>query len=192
MNQKHIVPPSMVYKLRRTMNSRHWPDHKSLVSRYILATALALATLTASGGSYLWTGTTSGAWDADLLANWNGSTPVFDNQADINFYASGAANFNPTFLGNSDRTNRSLTFNANVLSPVSLQLDDNAGTGRILRFEANAGNASISIDAAAAADILIGSSSAVFPWQLISTLPMRPAQSFPSIGPLRARVRLTS
>ncbi len=130
----------------------------AMLTRISLATALLVTALNGLGATYEWSGTTSGTWDPGVPANWNGVSPTFDFQADLTFSTTGAANFDPTFLGNSDRTVRALLFNANVSSPLKINLDDNAGTSRILGFSSDSGASSISVESGAAGAISIGSS----------------------------------
>lgn len=96
---------------------------------------LAFTAPSAKAATATWTGATSGDWNQ--AANWGGTSPTFDNTLDIIYSASGASNLY-TYL-NVTRTIRSLTFNDDVDSDVSIRLTNTAAgtTSRGLRFESN-------------------------------------------------------
>lgn len=116
------------------------------------------ATPPALAAVYTWDGSgTNPLWDTST--NWVGNAIAFNNTADLVWHASGAAR-----LGTGDnaigdnRTIRSLTFNDNVTGSTNLRLTTTSGgtPGRTLSFEADSGNASLTVNSAASGDIRIG------------------------------------
>jgi autotransporter-associated beta strand protein len=121
----------------------------------LIATALALPTALPAA-TFNWTGTSSGQWNPTTTANWNGVTPVFDNTADIVFNndTHPITNYG-TFLGNDNRTVRSLTF-SEIATQLEIRTNNNGSTARILTYEADSGNATITVNSTVSAPIIIG------------------------------------
>jgi autotransporter-associated beta strand protein len=117
---------------------------------------LAVPSLQLHAATYTWDG---GGADANwgTAANWD-ATPTFNNQADIIFNASAAANLS-NFLG-AARTIRSLTFNADSDSAVSIRTTTTASgnTAANLTFDTDTvgGDATITVDAGSAGNHTIG------------------------------------
>ncbi len=108
--------------------------------------------------TFTWDGgfATDGRWGNGT--NWVGDTvPTFDNTADIIFHTNGAGQLS-TYT-QAARTIRSLTFNEFADADVTIRTTTTAAgtTAANLTFEANSGNASIIVDAgAAASSITVG------------------------------------
>ena len=120
----------------------------------LIATALAVpATLLAD--TFTWTGSSTGAWNPGTPANWNGVTPVFGNTADIVFDGNTPITTYVTWLGDSGRTVRSLTF-SNIATPLEIRTNNNGSTARVLGYAADSGNASITINPTVTAPIILG------------------------------------
>ena len=96
-----------------------------------------LATQALPAATWTWTGTTSGAWDAAIPANWNGVTPVFDNTADIVFNGATPINNYNTNLGGAARTMRSISFSGNFTSPLEIRTNNDIATARSLTASQN-------------------------------------------------------
>jgi len=119
----------------------------------LIATALAVpATLHAN--TFFFSGTEFGAWNPDNAANWNGNPPGFGNTADIVFDGDILDTYG-TWLGNGDRTVRSLTF-SNIDTQLEVRTNNNATIARQLRYAAASGNATITVDSTVSAPIIIG------------------------------------
>jgi autotransporter-associated beta strand protein len=120
----------------------------------LIATALAVpATLHAA--EFTWTGSTSGAWNPTIAANWNGVTPTLDNTADVIFNGSTPITAYNTWLGDGDRTVRALTF-SNIATQLEIRTNNNGTQGRILSHAADSGNATITVNSTVSAPIIIG------------------------------------
>ena len=127
--------------------------------RFLLLQAAAIGLLAASSvhaATYTWDGGGANAnWGT--ADNWD-ATPTFNNQADIIFNASGAAQLS-NFLG-AARTIRSLTFNADSDSNVTIRTTTTATgtTAANLTFDTDAvgGNATITVDAGSAGNHNVG------------------------------------
>jgi fibronectin-binding autotransporter adhesin len=127
-------------------------------SRYLQLFAVSItAQSTTTAATWTWNGNTSGGWGVNT--NWVGSvTPTFDNTADLVFGATPIVN-HLTFLGNGPRTVRSISgTGAGVTSPLEIRTSDNGTVGRILNFSADAGTASVMIDASVNQTVNIGAS----------------------------------
>jgi autotransporter-associated beta strand protein len=119
-----------------------------------IATALVLpAALPAA--TFTWTGTSTGAWNPATTANWNGATPIFGNTADIVFNGDTPIVTYGTWLGDGDRTVRSLTF-SNIATQLEIRTNSNGPNGRILTYAADSGNATITVNSTVSAPIIIG------------------------------------
>ena len=120
----------------------------------LIAFAFAVP-VTLHANTFIWTGTEFGAWNPDNAANWNGTSPVFNNTADIVFDGNTPIITYGTWLGNGDRMVRSLTF-SNIAQQLEIRTNNNAATARQLRFAADSGNATITVDSTVTAQIIIG------------------------------------
>ncbi len=130
-----------------------------------LAPALA-ALLLCSGGAalhaatYTWDGGDTGNAGWNRALSWVGDTaPVFNNEADLIWHAPDAARLGRTENAIvSNQTIRSLTFNDSVTSEVWLRLTNGSGgtVARLLTFEANSGNASVTVATGASGNITVG------------------------------------
>lgn len=105
--------------------------------------------------TYTWDGgLAAGTANWGNVAMWDGDpTPVFDNTADIVFYKTGTT-LNLTNAINGDRTIRSLSYTADADTTVNVrtrQAVGNVQLGRVLTFDADSGNATITVDAGSAA-----------------------------------------
>ncbi len=123
--------------------------------------SLLIATLALAGPSILhanpffFSGTDFGAWNPDNANNWNGNPPMqLGNTADIIFDGDILDTYG-TWLGNGDRTIRSLTF-SNIDQPLEIRLNNNATVARQLRYAADSGNATITVNSTVTAPIIIG------------------------------------
>lgn len=130
-----------------------------LLSTIIAVGGAILAATTAHATTYTWDGgTTTGTANWGNVVMWDGDpTPVFDNTADIIFFKTGTT-LNLTNYINGDRTIKSLTFNASATTAVNVRTRQAAGgaaLGKILTFDADAGNATITVDAASAVNHVI-------------------------------------
>jgi autotransporter-associated beta strand protein len=102
----------------------------------------------ASAAEYTWDGgdTTNANWGQ--ANNWNpDGVPTFDNTAELIFHEAGAARL--TNAINGDRIIKKITFNADADSNVVVrtrQAIGNAQLGRVLTFDADSGNATITVD----------------------------------------------
>jgi len=108
--------------------------------------ALPLSTFAAP---YTWDGGgANGNWGT--VGNWVGDpAPVFDNTADLTFYAPGTTTQLTNYLSG-NRTVRSLVFSADADSNVSVRTRGASGSAqssRTLAFDAASGNASLTVDA---------------------------------------------
>ncbi len=119
-----------------------------------LAALIFAAGFPVHAATFTWDGGASGAsWGAGV--NWDpDGVPTFDNTADIIFNSAGAASLS-NFTG-TGRTIRSLSFNANADSDITIRTTTTAAgtTAANLTFEADAGNASVTVDAGAAAALI--------------------------------------
>lgn len=119
------------------------------------AISAVMAPLLTSAGTFTWDGgdATSNSWGT--AANWDPNTaPTFDNTADLVFNNLTRPN---NFIG-ANRIIRSISYGADIDSTFQSNLQDfSGGTARNLTFQADNGNASITVDAGAAADITLGS-----------------------------------
>jgi autotransporter-associated beta strand protein len=122
--------------------------------------SIVIATLALAGPSILhanpffFSGTEFGAWNPDNANNWNGNPPGFGNTADIIFDGDILDTYG-TWLGNGDRTVRSLTF-SNIAQQLEIRTNNNATTARQLRYAADSGNATITVNSTVTAPIIIG------------------------------------
>ena len=99
------------------MKRRHFP----LIACFVAAHTLSAATLT-------WTGTTSGAWNPSIPANWSGVVPVFDNTADAVFNGATPITNYVTYLGDGPRTVRSISCLGTFASPFEIRTQNVDGT----------------------------------------------------------------
>lgn len=118
--------------------------------------AALIATQALPAATFTWTGSTSGAWDPTIPANWNGVTPVFDNTADVVFSGATPISNYITYLGNGPRTLRSLSLQGPFASPLEIRTNQNNATGRMLVFSSDTGSALLSIDASVDQSVAIG------------------------------------
>lgn len=100
-------------------------------------------------------GTTTGTANWGNTVMWDGdpATLTFDNTTDVVFFKTGTT-LNLTNAINGDRTVKSITFNASATTTVNIRTRQAVGgaqVGRILTFDADAGNATITVDAASTA-----------------------------------------
>jgi autotransporter-associated beta strand protein len=124
---------------------------------YRLANPSATVTIGTSTvvNTLAWTGTTSGAWNESIPANWNNTTPVFGNTADVIFDGNNPISTYGTWLGDGNRTVRSIRF-SNFTTPLEIRINNNSSTARTLIFAANSGNATITMDSTVTAAVTIG------------------------------------
>ena len=100
-----------------------------------------------------WNGSVNAGWGT--AGNWTPSgVPTNSLTNDLVFTAT-ATNFN-TFVGNTDRLVRSLTFDAALANNFSISLNQNNATNRTLTLQAASGNASINVASGASGNITIG------------------------------------
>lgn len=118
--------------------------------------AALIATQVLPAATFTWTGSTSGAWDPTVPANWNGVTPVFDNTAHVVFNGATPISNYITYLGNGPRTVRSISLQGPFTSALEIRNNQNNATGRMLVFSADAGSASLNIDANVSQAVAIG------------------------------------
>ncbi|MDD4869536.1 MAG: DUF2341 domain-containing protein [Kiritimatiellae bacterium] len=122
---------------------------------YLLAFAICFGDVTQlvqaaniwDGGGFNSSWGTANNWDNNIV-------PSFGNTLDIYWNTASAARLNPSYI-NANRTIRSINFNANVVATVGIRLDNGGGTAYILTI-GGAGNAAITVDASATANITIG------------------------------------
>lgn len=128
------------------------PFARALVSSAFVAT---LTPMISSAASFTWDGgdATSNSWGT--AANWDPNTaPTFDNTADLLFNNVTRPN---NFIG-ANRIVRSISYGADIDATFQSNLQDfSGGTLRNLTFQADSGNASVTVDAGATGDITIGS-----------------------------------
>lgn len=126
-----------------------------------LVTLIAFSALpSARAATSTWDGGDGASASWVIGNNWVGdAVPLFDNQTDLVWYASGAGRL----AGNqnamvADRIIRSLTFGAEADADVGLRLTTGSGgtVGRTLFFEADAGNAALNVDSDASGNFTIG------------------------------------
>lgn len=134
------------------------PESRKLLFPIFFSATLAALDF-ASATTYTWDGGISaGTANWGNTAMWDGDpTPVFDNTADIIFYKTGTT-LNLTNAINGDRTVRSITFNADADTTVNVRTRQAVGAGqpgRILTFDADTGNATITVDAGSSANHVI-------------------------------------
>lgn len=124
--------------------------------RFMSGLTIMMLTATVGAATYTWTGS-GGSGDWGDNNNWN-TAPTFDNAADIIFTG---ATQPATFL-NVARTIRSMTFDANADTPVTIKLASTAGGGTLRDLILGGGGTapSITIDADASAMHTLGGSSA--------------------------------
>ena len=118
---------------------------------YVSGTSLS----TVRAGTFTWDGGFGNAsWSQ--ANNWAGDTlPTFDNTADLIFW-SATVSADTAIIA--DRTVRSLTFNDNIDAATIVYTANGTSdtTDRVLTFEADSGNAGITVDSGAEGDITIG------------------------------------
>ncbi len=114
---------------------------------FSMSSPLQAATFTWDGGG------TANSWGTP--DNWGpGIVPVFDNTADLVFDNLTRPN---NFIG-ANRIVRSISYGANIDSAFQSNFQDfSGGAARNLTFEADSGNATVSVDAGATGDITLGS-----------------------------------
>jgi autotransporter-associated beta strand protein len=121
----------------------------------ILIASLALAAPPIlHANPFFFSGTDFGAWNPDNSNNWNGNPPGFGNTADVIFDGNILDTYG-TWLGNGDRTIRSITF-SNIAQQLEIRTNNNATTARQLRYAADSGNATITVNSTVTAPIIIG------------------------------------
>ena len=117
--------------------------------------AALFAPLAATATTYNWDGgdATSNSWGT--AANWNPDTaPTFGTTADLVFDSVTRPN---NFIGN-NRTVRSISYGPNINATFQSNYQDfSGGTAKNLTFQADTGNATVTVDAAATGDITLGS-----------------------------------
>lgn len=110
---------------------------------------------TVRAGTFTWDGGFGNAsWSQ--ANNWVGDTlPTFDNTADLIFW-SATVSADTAIIA--DRTVRSLTFNDNIDAATIVYTANGTSdtTDRVLTFEADSGNAGITVDSGAEGNITIG------------------------------------
>ncbi|MEK7951685.1 beta strand repeat-containing protein [Luteolibacter soli] len=121
-----------------------------------LLAAVPALPLTATAGTYAWTGTTSGSWTPTVTANWNGATPVFDNAADVTFGDTPAIGNYITYLNDGPRMVRSISLNGTLANPLEIRTNNNSTTARQLQLSAASGPAQINIAATVTQTLNIG------------------------------------
>jgi fibronectin-binding autotransporter adhesin len=124
----------------------------------LLFAAALVSSQSLTAGTYTWTGaavTNSGQWNETNTANWNGVTPIFDNTADLIFGGTTPITTFGTWLGGADRTVRSLTFSS-FSTQLEIRTNNNSTTARQLRFAADSGNATITMNSTVTAPVVIG------------------------------------
>ncbi len=118
------------------------------------ALAAVMTPLLSSAATFTWDGgdATSNSWGT--AGNWDPNTvPTFDNTADLVFNVLTRPN---NFIG-ANRTIRSISYGADIDATFQSNLQDfSGGTSRNLTFLADAGNATITVDAGATGDITLG------------------------------------
>lgn len=123
---------------------------KCCVISAVIFTESALAASTWDGGS-----TVNANWGS--ADNWSDNiAPTFGNTADLIFNQAAAARLTNSING--DRTIRSLSFSADADATIVIRpraTGGNTQAGRILTFDADAGNATLTVHADAAANISI-------------------------------------
>lgn len=128
------------------------PFSRLLVSSTV---TVMLAAFSASAGTFTWDGgdATSNSWGT--AANWDpDGAPTFDTTADLQFNNLTRPN---NFIG-ANRTVRSITYGSNINATFRSNFQDfSGGTSRNLTLQADAGNATITVDALASGDITLGS-----------------------------------
>lgn len=121
----------------------------------LLSLALVLPSLSASAATWDGGSTANPNWGSG--DNWDDNlVPAFDTATDLIFHAPAAARLTSSING--DRTVRSLTFSAEVTAPVIIRPRQAGGAtqvGRTLTFDADAGNALLTVDAAATANVSV-------------------------------------
>lgn len=119
------------------------------------AAAALLSPLSTSAATFTWDGgdVTSNSWGT--AANWNpDGAPAFGTTADLVF---GSVTRPNNFIGN-NRIIRSISYGPNINATFQSNYQDFAGgAARNLTFQADSGNATITVDAAATGDITLGS-----------------------------------
>ena len=149
-NNRHTLP---------RMPERFAPSPMPIQFLLILALAVfaaAMAPRTAAGATATWDG---GGADAiwGTANNWNpNGVPTFDNTLDVVFNTVGAAGLVNAIGVN--RTIRSLTFTADADANVTIHTAATAvpATARVLTFDADVGNATVTVDSGAAGSFVIG------------------------------------
>ncbi len=144
---------STLFERRRSGRSGLFTSGQLAVAATCLcAGALHAATTTWSGGA----GAGSEGWGQ--ANNWGGSLPTFNNTLDATFNTAGAGNLS-NFLG-AHRTIRSLTFNENADSAISIRTASalSGGSGFVLTLDTDVagGNAEIVVESGAAGAITLG------------------------------------
>ena len=134
------------------MKSASLFSHCLFIKRLGAAAALALLVNQATAATHTWDGSTSGNWATNT--NWSGDvTPTFNNTADI--IISGTGSIGVMFNGSTDRTLKSLTFDASNdgLTLFALSNSFTAGAvSRHLTFSADSGNAKLIVESGATGD----------------------------------------
>ncbi|WP_372799301.1 hypothetical protein, partial [Pontiella sp.] len=117
---------------------------------------VGLAAVNAQAAVYVWNGTSDGSWNVD--ANWEGTSgeavnPVFDNTAVIQI--AGTANLDQWVRSN--RIVKSLEFKGSNTGATAIGLRANDETvARNLTFASDSGNSTLTVDAAASGNKMIG------------------------------------
>lgn len=119
------------------------------------AVAALFAPLSTSAATFTWDGgdATSNSWGT--AANWNpDAAPTFNTTADLVFDSVTRPN---NFIGNT-RTVRSISYGPNINATFQSNYQDfSGGAAKNLTFQADTGNATVTVDAAATGDITLGS-----------------------------------
>jgi autotransporter-associated beta strand protein len=123
-----------------------------------IAGALAFSMLfSAQAATYIWDG---GGVNAGLgtLGNWVGDAVIFDNAADLYWYATGTPSGRLVPYMTTSRTVRSINMTADADSSVGIKLDNNSTTPCTLTLSGNGLGSVIAIDIGAAGNLIIGDS----------------------------------